>query len=1283
VDGGSTQTLELRLLGPFEAIGPRGTVTLGGPKQRALLAVLALQPGRVVSIDRLIEDLWSEDPPPTAEHVLQVYVSNLRKALRAAGVEGAVLERASPGYRLNAAFVIRDLDGFEQALAEGTAALGRGEAGAAAEILRDASAMWRGDPLGDLPLMGPAVADVAALDELRLTAIERRNEADLAVGRHAEITPALQALVARHPLRERFREHLMLALYRSGRQADALEVVRDGRRILADELGIDPSAGLRDLERAILRQEPSLDVSEPTSVTLEAAEDPTAPSGESPVLEDVRKLVTVVRLEMVPKEAGRLDAERFQRVVSTGYERLRAVFAAHGGAVTRADPGAFVAIFGVPRAHEDDALRAILASLDAVAASTMDGSPAVRIGIATGEVLAHDPASGEVDVGGDVVEMAAAHQRAAAVGSIVIDELTHRLTRDPIAVTEPGGADATGVVVVGRTDRADRSRMRAPMIGRDRESGLLLAAFERSARERRAVLCTVAGTPGIGKTRLLEEFVRAVANDALVLQSRCLAYGDGITFWPAAEAVRQAAGITPGDPARHALEKLASLFGPDDDAVGSIARMIGLSEQEPTQGEELPAMRRLVAIVGADRPLVWVVEDLHWAEPKMLDLLEHLATRSRDVPVMIVCTARPELLETRPHWGGGATDALSVSLLPLTDADATRLIDSLLGRAHAPDALRARVTEAAGGNPLFVEQLLSMLVDDGTLHRGKDGWVLSGDLDPLAVPESIQALLAARLDRLPHEERSVLGAAAVVGKEFDRAGVEALVPEADVAANLEALAWRELVRTRDRDGEHWQFAHVLVLSAAYASIPKARRRDLHERYAIWLEATSGSRAAEVQEILGYHLEQAARYAEELGAAEPALAERAASPLSAAGLRAFARGDMSGAVNLLSRATALLRPDDPARARILPELGTAFAEIGDLEHAADVLTEGVARSEAAGEGAAQARALFYLRELQMWRGDFQDETSSQVLDLIPVLEGRDDHAGLAFAWRTVSLDSRGAEPSQKAAERALGHARRADDLRTQRELLQNIVDYEVTGPAPAPTGIETCNEYLTSIARGDRVAEAAVMIIARCRLLAMQGRFDEAWGDVATARSTFEELGLELWLAAQGSMAPTDVAMMQGDLARCEAFARESIDRFRRIGSEGFWLTISQLRLARALYEQARFEEAARILEDAGDTSGYAGFMGSWGIRALLLAQEGEFEEAERAARSEDDSIDVWYLWAKAEVSFARSRVLHLAGRATEAIEVGREAVALFERKGDVAEAATARTFLDALTGGAR
>jgi tetratricopeptide (TPR) repeat protein len=334
------------------------------------------------------------------------------------------------------------------------------------------------------------------------------------------------------------------------------------------------------------------------------------------------------------------------------------------------------------------------------------------------------------------------------------------------------------------------------------------------------------------------------------------------------------------------------------------------------------------------------------------------------------------------------------------------------------------------------------------------------------VPESIQALLAARLDRLAHDERSVLGAAAVVGKEFDRAGVEALVPEVDVATNLEALAWRELVRTRDRDGERWQFAHVLILSAAYASIPKARRRDLHERYAVWLEASSGSRAAEVQEILGYHLEQAARYAEEVGAAEPALAERAASPLSAAGLRAFTRGDMSGAVNLLSRASALLRPDDPARARILPELGTAFVEIGDLERATDVLTEGVARAEATGEGSAQARALFYLRELQGWRGDPHEETSRQVHDLIPMLEERDDHAGLAFAWRAVSFDT-SVGATQEAAQRALGHAKLAEDLRTQRELLQNLVDGLVIGPAPAAAGIETCNEYLTSIARGDR------------------------------------------------------------------------------------------------------------------------------------------------------------------------------------------------------------------------
>ena len=263
---------------------------------------------------------------------------------------------------------------------------------------------------------------------------------------------------------------------------------------------------------------------------------------------------------------------------------------------------------------------------------------------------------------------------------------------------------------------------------------------------------------------------------------------------------------------------------------------------------------------------------------------------------------------------------------------------------------------------------------------------------------------------------------------------------------------------------------------------------------------------------------------------------------------------------------------------------------------------------------------------------------------------------------MSFDTRVGD-SEEAAERALRHAQQADDLRSQRELLQNLVDYLVTGPAPAAAGIDSCNEYLRSIARGDRVTEAAVLIIARCRLLAMQGRFDEAWEDVAAARSTFEELGLELWLAAQGSMAPADVAMIQGDFVRCEAFSRESVDRFRRMGSEGSWLAISQMRLAEALFEQGRFEEAARVLEDTGDTSEHARFMAFWEFGALLLAHDGECEEAEQVARSYHGSVEVWHLWAKAEGSFALSRVLHLCGRTAPAIEAGREAVALFERKG--------------------
>ncbi len=620
----------------------------------------------------------------------------------------------------------------------------------------------------------------------------------------------------------------------------------------------------------------------------------------APQAREQRKTVTVLFCDVAGSTAlgERLDPEALRAVMARYFDVARVAIERHGGTLEKFIGDAVMAVFGVPVVREDDALRAVRAAEDLRDAVDVE----VRIGVNTGAVV-----TGTDDslVTGDAVNVAARLEQAAEPGEVLLGSETYRLVRDavdaellpPLAAkgkSEPLTAyrlrAVTGDVAVAR-------RQDAPLVGRTRERRLLEDAWERTRSERACSLFTILGTAGVGKSRLTAEFLDGL--DATVAGGRCLSYGEGITYWPVVGVLKQLLGDTPpGDPA------IAALLG----------------DGQATAEEIAGGVRKLLQAVASDRPLVVVFDDIHWGEPTFLDLVEHVADWSRDAPILLLCLARPELLELRPGWGGGKLNATTVLLEPLSALETDELIDALLdGRALDPE-LRERIRTAAEGNPLFVEQMLAMVEESP---------------DAVTVPGTIQALLAARLDQLPAAERAALERGAVEGQIFHGGAVAALAPDdPDVPARLLGLVRKELVRPSTAllpDDDAFRFRHLLIRDAAYEALPKASRAELHERFAVWLEGRAPD-LVELDEILGYHLEQAARYRAELGDPSPALQERAAERLAAAGRRAGAREDANACVSLLERASGLLEPDDPRRLALLPPLGQALYLLGRLDDA---------------------------------------------------------------------------------------------------------------------------------------------------------------------------------------------------------------------------------------------------------------------------------------------------------------------------------------------------------------
>src|SRR5437763_504104 len=607
----------------------------------------------------------------------------------------------------------------------------------------------------------------------------------------------------------------------------------------------------------------------------------------------------------------KLDPESLRNVMTRYFDEMRAVIESHSGTVEKFIGDAIMAVFGVPVLHEDDALRAVRAAAevrDALARLNVelerDHGVAIqtRTGVNTGEVVAGT--GNQTMATGDAVNTAARLEQHAAPGDILLGEPTYRLVRHAVVAEPAPPVEAKGksepltphrLIRVSDVAPDAGRRLDSPLVGRDNELVLAEQAFERAVRERSCSLFTVFGSAGVGKSRLSQEMIRSVEGRAMVARGRCLPYGRGITFWRVIEIVHSIAGLSDDDAGDRVRGALNKLLVDEEDAgliIERIVQVMGFVEQEVRAEELFWAVRKLFEALGRREPLVVVFDDIHWAEPTLLDLIEHVADLSRGVPILLLCIARPELLEGRSSWGGGKMNASSILLEPLASEESTVLMANLLGGTALPPAIGTRISEAAEGNPLFVEEMVSKLIDDGLLRHKDGSWEVSADLASVSVPPTIQALLASRIDRLDADERAVIQAASVVGKEFGIGDVAALLPEqlsARTSSIVTALVRKELVRP-DHGGarDAFRFRHILIRDAAYNALSKLQRAELHERFAIWLEETFPERLSEYEEIIGYHLEQAHGYRASLGPlddAARAVGLRATDHLASAARRA--------------------------------------------------------------------------------------------------------------------------------------------------------------------------------------------------------------------------------------------------------------------------------------------------------------------------------------------------------------------------------------------------------------
>jgi class 3 adenylate cyclase/tetratricopeptide (TPR) repeat protein len=908
---------------------------------------------------------------------------------------------------------------------------------------------------------------------------------------------------------------------------------------------------------------------------------------------EVRKTVTVLFSDVAGStEIGeRLDPESTRRVMSRYFDSMRGAIERHGGTVEKFIGDAVMAVFGVPVVHEDDALRAVRAAADMRSALAELNEQlerdwgvrlACRIGVNTGEVVTGE---GDSLATGDAVNVAARLEQAAPADEILIGEPTYRLVRGAVEAVQVDPIDAKGksepvgayrLVSVKEGAETIPRRLDSPMVGRENELAQLQRAFDHAVSEHVPYLFTVLGSAGIGKSRLLREFLDQV--DATVLTGRCLPYGEGITYWP-----------------------LVEMFGGDLEPI----------DLDANRDDIALATRRRLEKLSRERPLVVLLDDLQWAEPTFLDLVDHVTDLARDAPILLACLARPDLLDVRSAWGGGKLNATTILLEALTEEESSALVDSLIAVGLGED-LKRRIATAAEGNPLFVEEMLSMLTED---------------LGEVSVPPTIHALLAARLDRLTRHERIVLECAAVQGQEFDHSALAAMAAQelaTGLSSHLQSLVRKDLIRPLPGEEDEYRFKHLLLRDAAYEAIPKETRAELHEAFVDWVLG----RGRDFDAIVGYHLEQAYLARADLGPVDDRaaqIARRAAGFLATAGRRAQNRSDLHATSNLLERAIRLL-PEKEAIA-LYPDFATSIGDGGDFLRADELLRV------AERDGDERTRLLARQRRvwIDMLRGSNMANAVGPLEKTIEEAERLGDSAILAEGLMRLGTTSSWLGNNRRAEQllrRSIEHANSAGHSLIASDAVQWLALVMLWGPTPVETALAELRRLGESTPTSE-VARATSHVVEGV-LLSMTGDFDAARRLAAAGRSELLELGQAYHYA--GLSQPTAIIeLLAGHAAAAEGILREAHEILTGAGERGYLSTAAAL-LGIAVVRQGRYEEGDLLADESREAGSDDDVITQiyWRmVKARVLAVNGELDEARRLAaealeltKQTDDSLDV-------------------------------------------------------------
>jgi class 3 adenylate cyclase/tetratricopeptide (TPR) repeat protein len=952
---------------------------------------------------------------------------------------------------------------------------------------------------------------------------------------------------------------------------------------------------------------------------------------------EVRKVVTIVFCDLTGSTAlgDRTDPETLRATMRGYYEEMRIILERHGGTVEKFVGDAVMAVFGVPVSREDDALRAVRAAWEMRAAVGELGLQA-RIGVNTGEVVAGE---GDTLVTGDAVNVAARLEQAAEAGEVLIGAETHRHVRDAATVEQvqvtakgkPEPIPALRILELDLEASGVARRLDTPLVGRERELALLRQTYDTAAREQSCHLFTLLGPAGVGKSRLVAELLTGL--DANVVRGRCLDYGDGITFWPVIEVLKQLG-------AESAVEAIAT---------GSVS-----------SNELFLTVRRALEDAAQGGPLVVVFEDIHWGEPTFLDLLDHVSDLSRGVPILLLCVARPELLDDRPGWGGGKLNATSALLQPLTSAESNALLDGL-NAGEVDEDTRARIVETAAGNPLFVEEMLALAREGGDIHA----------------PSTIQALLQARLDRLGSAERSVIERGAVQGELFHRGAVHELGNGGGgegLDAHLVGLVRKELIRPERGplpDDDAYRFRHLLIRDVTYDGLPKETRADLHLRFARWVSAHA--RIVELDEIVGYHLEQAALYRRELGRPDAEIDAQAAERLTAAGESAVAREDLPAAENLLGRALALLPPGNPVRDRALHALISTLMWSSPFEHVDALITE--LESSVDPVMRMNGRVARAQHRLHFDPGYGVAEMRQVAEEARQLFTEIGDHSGLSHVYLVLANASWFESQARATLDyvvQAREHALRGENLNVRSFAL--AIGPLTHGPL-LPDEVRARLDELFGGHESRFLTQGRLMTEAMLERL--EGNFEGCLEHWAEGDAILGELGL-VFLRHVMHQVPAESAYAQGRYEEAVRLYRETYDGLGTMGETGFRSTVS-IELGESLYALGEDTEAEQLAiegEAMSSADDLVNFALGRGLRARILADRGELEAGEALAL---DAIEYArrsdFPQIHARTDEALAHVRRAQGRIEESRSLLEQAARAHESRGDVVFAGRMRELL--------